>query len=295
MVDFLSGSELASSSRFWTYCPRLGVCVLVCLWAIWKTFRPLRESLSRYRSPILFTFYVAINCKLLYTIASSSLLIMDKEREQYLFKSSFSAVENVFTNIAIYLSLERMIFTLRYFTDEASLSEEESITRRRRKIISGLRYTCWVLLCIQVAVQTPLCFFEHGIKNIGRAALTFCNFVYMAVVFVLFTRLLFDAVGVWLLRQEKTITAFFLVMMIGQLEYSLYCVLRVYFSRMRSYDNLAAIVFVYTLTLTVDLLPCVLIVLLLTRESARGDPLVDRGRRKVESGNDWSSTGNEDV
>ncbi len=261
MADENDATE--SSTRLTTYGPLLAVCTLVCISTIFKTIRTICINPTIYRSFILLLLYVSINCKLLYTVGSKSLLAVGLERNAY--KSLLSAAEAVFTNIAVYFSLERMVFTLQNVTEES----ESDHKQKQMRFISGLRYSCFILLGTQLIVQILLVFLKgHStLKHMGQGAAAFVTFGFMVTVLVAFAYLMLDTAGVWVLSSEPMITAFFISLMLGELEYSTYCVARVYTASLTSYDNPGTVVFVYSLTAVVDLLPSLLIVHILSRSA----------------------------
>ncbi len=265
----MSGNNGDTSSRMLIYGPRCVICVLTCLWTLWKTVRVVRGNSVIYHNFVLLLLYIAINCKLLYTVASSALLIFEGEGNKS-YKAILSATEATFTNVAVYVSLERMVFALQNTSDE-DLPEGKDTPRSqvqtRHHIIPALKYSCWIMLCIQLVIQMFLSFYrsDASARNFFRAIDTFATFAFMSVVFLEFVYLMDKLAGVWVPTQAKTITAFFVSQMAGELGYSFYCIARIYFKTyIGAYDALGTVIFVYVLTLITDLAPSVLIVLILS-------------------------------
>lgn len=255
-------------SRLVTYLPLFAMCCLVFLGTLWKTIRVVHRKPTVYHNVVLLLFYVAINCRLMYTVFNTALFVFGKEKELAAYKSLLSAAEAFFTNIAVYFSLERMLIILQKIVDSNTQESELSGVSCRSSFVRGLTLACWMLLSLELLTQVPIgfCRSDPRLRNQVRAFTAFCTFVFISVVFITFVRVMKVATGVWVPSRERMITAFFLLQMGGEAGYSVYCMLRAYYRKYNSqYDNPVVIGFVYTLNVVVDLLPSVLIVLILSR------------------------------
>ncbi len=254
------------AERIAEYIALLIICVATLVGTLCKTIKTIRANPTIYTNIVLLLLYISILFKLLYAVFQYCIIAFSLDGKLNNIRSGLAVVESVFTSVSIYISLERMLSILN------SLNEEP------KPYIPIMTKACWVFMVLHMAAQVISRYtFDPDERSelITRSRVdsftAFGTFLYMGVVFLVFAYGMLKYNRMWVLTQATMITAFFVVQMVGQLMYSVYCVVWMYDSRsFKGFDSAGRIVFAYALTFFVDLIPSVLIVIILSG-SEEGD------------------------
>eukprot|EP01022_Parablepharisma_sp_SALTPOND_P017856 TRINITY_DN28_c0_g2_i3.p1 TRINITY_DN28_c0_g2~~TRINITY_DN28_c0_g2_i3.p1 ORF type:complete len:342 (-),score=-16.48 TRINITY_DN28_c0_g2_i3:274-1149(-) len=263
---------MVTFDRALPYLPLITTGFFIFLITAYKTARIIKEHLAPQRKPILYFLYVLLNLNMLcYTIDvlfasfSGNGEKGENESMENCRRITFAIVYNV-NNMLIFTFLVRALSSLRR-------------TRNLGRFISGLKYGCWIIFGTLIVAETTLHLFLPG-RNDGSNTVPGEDFVYMyayycfsgffvfaytAVVFFVFVAEMHRQRQVWIFSSQKLLTLFFLSQIIGQLNYSVYYLLKIEpIGGLRDYDDLTTKIFLYAHALFAHFSPVVLVVLIVS-------------------------------